>query len=248
MNDFIIAAGADHVLTITFNRYSKRNAISQEMLADIRAAIDDPANRDIHAVILRGAGGFFSAGADLDALTGSSADRSFDEELTRVTGIIRNMPAVSVAVVEGGCIGAALDLACACNLRIGTGGAFFAIPAVELGLLYNPRAVARIHAVLPGSALRRLFLLGERLSADVASAMGLLDQIVADGEIDATIEKLAHRLVSSPLAAKATGGVLASLADGSFDPDYWHDEYVKIMNSPERWEALSMRKKQSAPN
>lgn len=215
------------------------------MLADIRSALDDCAD-DVHVVMFRGANGFFSAGADIGELTGTSADRSFDEDLGAVTDAIRNLPAMSVAVVEGGCIGAGLDLACACDLRIGTGSAFFAVPAVELGLLYNPRAIARMHAILPDAAMRRMLLLGERMSAEVASAAGLLDRLVADGEIDAAVERLVGRILSSAPASKATGRLLASLRSGSFDPAYWQEEYLKIMNSPERHAALSRRKTKPA--
>ena len=245
MRESILRQKNGGVLAITFDRYPKRNSISRSMLADIQGALGDCAD-DVHVVMFRGANGFFSAGADIGELTGSSADRSFDEELGGVTDTIRNLSAVSIAVIEGGCIGAGLDLACACDLRIGARSAFFAVPAVELGLLYNPRAVARMHAILPDAAIRRMFLLGERLNGEAASAAGLLDQLVADSEIDAAIEKLTSRILSSAPASKATGRLLASLRSGSFDPAYWQEEYLKIINSPERHTALSRRKKKPA--
>lgn len=243
MASTVVTDTKDHTLTVTFDRYTKRNSISKKMISDIEQAIDGSISDDIHAVIFRGSNGFFSAGADIDELTGSSEDRSFDEEMSRVIDKIRGMRLVSIAAVEGGCIGAALDLACACDIRIGGSGAYFAVPAVDLGLLYNPRAVARLFAMLP-STTRRLFLFGERLSADAASAAGLLDLVVPDDEVCAAAKKFATCVASSPAASKGAK-MLTSLADGSFDADYWQEEYMKIMDTPERREAISKRKKHS---
>ncbi|MFV0245191.1 MAG: MaoC/PaaZ C-terminal domain-containing protein [Qingshengfaniella sp.] len=93
--------------------------------------------------------------------------------MARLTSALANSPLVTFAALHGACIGAGLDLALACDFRVAVLGAFFALPAVEMGILYNPGRLATLLPMLSPGAAARLLLLAERLDCAEALAGGL---------------------------------------------------------------------------
>ena len=231
------------VLEVAFENARRRNALSLTLLPALSRAFDDVRAGDVRAVVLAGVGDGFSAGADLADLTGTIADRAVDEAIQGAAASIRNCPMPVIAAVEGPCIGGALELALSCDTIVAAEGAYFALPATELGLLYDPRAVARLRHRLSPAALRWLLLLGEQIDAFIGAEVGLVASIAHEGTARAEARALAERVAArSPHAVAATKKLLNELEQGCARFDEWERVRLDILNSTERRERIQQIK------
>lgn len=205
-----ILLGRHHdVLMVTLNRPETRNALAPEMVAEL-AQVIDIAQRDlaVRALVLRGAQGFFCAGgnvgnfqARLDAGAGqangalaadpvAARNREFGRFMQRLSAL----PVPVIAVVEGAAMGGGMGLACAADLVLATSDAKFALSETSLGIIpaqIAPFVVAR----LGRRAAQRLGLFGERVSGDVAVALGMVDALAIDSTaLDALLSLWLTRL------------------------------------------------------
>ncbi|PXY18399.1 hypothetical protein BA062_35370 [Prauserella flavalba] len=210
--------------------------MSRRVLALLRADLATLPG-ETTAVVLSGDGDVFSAGADLRELTGTRADLAFDEELAATIEAVRAVPVPVVAAIEGPCLGAAVELALACDLRIAGAGAWFRVPAVDLGLLYRPETIARLHRTLPRDIVTRLVLLGQRLDADD----GLASEVVASGQAVARAHAVAEKLPVPGPAFRQTKALLAELDDAVWDTGRWERVRLELLDSDERRQAISRR-------
>ena len=243
MSGRVATLSRDGVLEVTFENARRRNALSLSLLSSLSRAIDDARAGDFRAVVLAGAGDGFSAGADLADLNGTIDDRAVDEAIERAAASIRDSPLPVIAAVEGPCIGGALDLALNCDAIVAAESAYFALPATHLGLLYDPRAVARLRLRLNPTALRWLLLLGERIDARTGAAMGLVARVVRDGTARAEALALAERISAcSPHAVAATKKLLNELEGGCARLDEWERVRLDILDSTERRERIEQAK------
>ena len=230
-------------LEVTFENAGRRNALSLSLLSALSRAIDDASADDVRAVVLAGVGDGFSAGADLADLTGTIADRAVDDAIGRAVACIRDCPVPVIAAVEGPCFGGALEIALNCDAIVAAEGAFFALPAAHLGLLYDPRAVARLRHRLTPAALRWLLLLGERIDAPTGKAMGLVARVVREGTARAEARALAGRVATrSPQAVTATKTLLNELEEGCARLEEWEHVRLDILASTERRERVEEAK------
>jgi enoyl-CoA hydratase len=238
----VLAERSGAVLTLTLAAPERRNALSHELLTALREAL---ASDGIGAVVLSGGSEVFSAGADLRELTGTRADRSIDDEIGRTVAALRQLPVPVIAAVEGPCVGAAVELALACDVRIAGANAFFELPAVRLGLLYSPAAIARMRHAVPSEALSRLLLMGERLDAPAALAAGLVGRCVPAGAATAEGMTVAQRVpAESPDAMRATKAVLTA---ENPDPADWEEVRMTLLDSPARTRAVAAVKDRLRP-
>lgn len=233
----------ERVALVEFSAPERRNALSRALLRELAACLAGEAAAGSRAVVLTGAGGVFSAGADLTEITGTAADRSIDDEIAAVVDALRHLPAPVIAAVEGPCIGAAVDLMLACDLAVASDTAFFEVPSARLGLLYNPTAVARWQHALRRSALRRMLLFGERFDASAALEAGVIDQVVPAGKAIEESVALARRALPGNAVA-ATKHLLVSLEDGTFDQPVWEEQRERLLSSQERRRAIAVAKGQ----
>ncbi|MGW0045437.1 enoyl-CoA hydratase/isomerase family protein [Rhodococcus sp. NPDC003348] len=226
------------VLEVVLDRADRRNALSRSLLRELRETFTGlPA--DVRAVLLTGSGRVFCAGADFADLTGTSADLDYDVDLDAAAAAIRGAAVPVVAAIDGPCVGAGVELVTSCDARIVGAGAWFRVPAVELGLLYNPKSIRRIHATLPRATVTRLLVLADRFDADDAVAGGLATHR-ADGEPREQALALATRLASIPPdALAATRALLRSLDDGRYDDTEWHATRIGLLDSPARHAAVA---------
>jgi enoyl-CoA hydratase len=229
------------VATLTLDRPSRRNALSRELLNDLRSALPR-AVAGAGALILTGAGHCFSAGADISELQGTAEDIAFDDALAEIAEFIRESPLLAIAAIEGPCIGAALDLACACDARVVSATAFFELPSVRLGLLYNPAAIARLRRMLPATTVRRLLLLGDRIEGTQALGAGIATYVVAAGRTIVMANEIARRIVASPRALVESKRLLNALEQGAIDLAAWNVIRDELLASPERRAALAAAK------
>jgi enoyl-CoA hydratase/carnithine racemase len=178
---------ADGVLTVTLARPKARNALTPGMLADLRAALERAAtDADVTAVILTGAGSAFCAGADVSRFDDVADGRRFRFEsgrLTEVVSLIERLEKPVVAAVNGPAVGLGVQLALACDLRVGARSARFAFTEGKLGLLPTHGGVARLVRLIGLGRARDLLLASATIDAEQALAFGLLTEVAAEEEL-----------------------------------------------------------------
>lgn len=236
MPDLNLTIG-DRVATIQLNRPGVLNALSPELLQNLVDTADELGQRDdIHVVVIEGAGRSFSAGADLPAFDKHLEEKSqAHADLGRAAaGAIAAMPQITVAALHGFCVGGAIVLSAACDLRYATDSCRFSIPEVDAGiplawggmgdlvrLIGETRAVELVLGC-------RMFAAGEALDAGFVSRV-IPEDAFAD-EFAACIEQLAAR---PPALLRRVKQQLSALRDGSFDPRDDADALIAAFHDPE---------------
>ena len=200
-------------VTVTMMRAAKKNAFNAELIAALRETFETLRDQEtVRIVFLRGDGGAFSAGADLewmrDAADHTEADNRDDAmQMAIMLKHLYDIPALTVALVEGGAFGGGAGLAAACDMAIATQGTRFAFSEVKLGLVAATISPYVVSAIGPRNA-RRLFSTGQVFDAAFAKEIGLVDEVVADATaMDAARDKLC-----ADIQACAPGAVGASKA------------------------------------
>ena len=192
---------------VTLDRPAKANAMNRELMAALLVTFTAVAgDADVRAVILAGAGGrAFCAGADVDdlaAIADPAAARDFIGQVHACCAAVRECPVPVIAAIDGAALGAGLELAACCDLRLASETARFGMPEVRLGI---PSVVEA--AVLPTlvgfGRTRELLLLGETIDAAAALTMGLINAVVPRQDLDAVVERtLASLLANGPAAVR----------------------------------------------
>jgi enoyl-CoA hydratase len=211
---------ADLVGVATIDRPERRNALNAELCVQLLEYLE--AERDLRAVVVTGAGDkAFCAGADLvvraeDASEPGGGD-TFRPAFDRLLDAIVDYPAPVLAAVNGPAIGAGMQLAVACDIRIAAFGATFSIPAGRLGVFLSPPNVQRLAALAGHGAARDLLLTGRTLAADEAAAVGLVQRRVPNA-LDAALELAAEIAELAPLTVQGHKRAL-NLVAGGVDED-----------------------------
>ena len=205
-----------HIVTITLNRPDKRNAFNAEMLCRLCDAWDlIDGDDDIRVAILTGAGGDFSAGADLDRLVGAMmsgkpAQDEFEERIRTDFSLIfkgflkeyRTRKPL-VAAVEGYCYAGGLEILQATDIRVAAEGAKIGLTEVQRGLFPMGGTTVRLTRQIPWTKAMEIMLLGEPISGTEAERLGLIGHAVPDGTALIRARELAERLAANgPLAVQ----------------------------------------------
>jgi len=211
MSDLVLVQVDGHVAVITINDPDRRNAVTAEISAGLRAAVDGAeANPDVHAVIVTGAGKAFCAGADLTALGEATEDglRTIYDGFLAVA----NCALPTIAAVNGAAVGAGLNLALAADVRIAGPAALFDPRFQKLGIHPGGGATWMLQRAVGVQAARASLLFGMRFDAEAAVRYGLaLD--VADDPVAAARE-LAEGPASAPRPAFNRGRHRAETSSG----------------------------------
>jgi enoyl-CoA hydratase len=201
--DELLVEVRDHVGVVTLNRPAVYNAADEALhgaLARVWPRLD--ADPEVRAVVLTGAGGAFSAGGDLDLLERMVADRALrDRIMAEGMEIVRAMTAVRVpivAAVNGPAVGLGCSLASLCDLVVVEEDAYFADPHVAIGLVAADGGAITWPLLTGLLRAKEFILLGDRLSAAEALALGVANRVVPTGTaVDVAVE-LAQRLSTLP--------------------------------------------------
>jgi enoyl-CoA hydratase len=178
---------------VVFNNPSKHNAVSLDMWERVHALLsqyaDDPA---IRVVVVSGAGGkAFVSGADISKFESERANMEAQQKYDAISGksydFLYNFPKPTLAKITGYCIGGGMNLAGCCDLRFCNEAARFGVPAARLGLGYGFERVRRLSESIGLSKTLEVIYTGRQFSAQEALAMGFVQRIVADGELDAAV-------------------------------------------------------------
>lgn len=225
-NDSVISWTLDdQVARITINRPAKRNALATHHWAALEAALDAVAASGARVLVLTGVPGSFSAGADIDELgellASSGAFAANNAQVQRTQLKLQRLPQTALAVIDGACVGGGLGLALACDLRVASERAKFAITPAKLGLVYSADDSRRLVNSVGMTHAREMLLTGRLVDADTALAWGLINALVASDTVAAreseTVDQL---LATSGQAQRGIKTVLGHLAgDASISPE-----------------------------
>ncbi|MGO4712314.1 enoyl-CoA hydratase-related protein [Bradyrhizobium sp. 2TAF24] len=209
----LLCSVRDRVAIITLNRPDARNALSDHLTPALRRMIrqmgEDPA---IGALLLTGAGTAFCAGGDVKGMgdRASASEMSFDDKVARLrerqrtlTGALMGLRKPIIAALPGAAAGAGLAIALACDLRIAAESAFMATGYARIALT-GDYGISWLLTRLAGPArARELMLVGERIDARRGEALGLVNRVVPDAQLQAEALAWATRLAAGPAAAFA---------------------------------------------
>ena len=204
--------------TITLNRPAVHNAFDDALIAELTAVFQEwSANAALRAIVLTGSGASFCAGADV-AYMGRMANyteaenRADARRLQQMFAAIAHCPHVTIARVNGAAIGGGAGLTAVCDIALAAEEARFALSEVRLGLVpavIGPYVVEKIGA----GAARALFVTGERIAAQEALRIGLVQQVVPASELDGAVaQKVEAVRQTGPAAVAAAKQLLRDLA------------------------------------
>jgi len=193
----------DHLVEVVFNRPERHNAFTSgtyEGLLEICAELRH--DEDARVVVFRGAGGrAFAAGNEISeftSLSGGSDGVAYEARVGRVLRGIAELPQVTVAAVEGICVGGGLAVATHCDLRIATAGSRFGYPiARTLGNALSAFIVYRCASVFGESLTREMLLASRLVDADRAHAVGAVMSVVAPDRLDEELAELAEGVAAA---------------------------------------------------
>ena len=222
----MLAHVADGVGRITFNQPEKRNAMSVEMWDGMTAILDawdhDP---DVRVVVLTGAGDkAFVSGADISQFAKSRSNADAQREYDKLTSAGRRRLAgyekPVIARIQGFCLGGGLGIAMQADLRICSDTSAFGIPAAKLGIAYGFDMVSRLISLVGHAHARTLLFTGERIDAAEAGRIGLVNQVVPEAALDATVDKIARGIAgNAPLSIKGMKFILGQALRDPADRD-----------------------------
>lgn len=179
---------------LVLDRADKANALTQNMLAALDAAVAQAAADGVAVLVLTGAGRVFSAGADLEGMAQGLGHAPEWEVLSRR---IAAYPGLTIAALNGTLAGGAFSMALACDLRVAVPGAEFFYPVMKRGYLPQPSDPARLAALVGPSRARLMLLAGQRITAQTALNWGPIDHIAEDA-LEGALSLAADALGADP--------------------------------------------------
>jgi methylglutaconyl-CoA hydratase len=199
-----VERAAGGVVWVTLHRPQARNALSRALNLELRQlAVELGEDREARAVVLTGAGGAFSAGADLKERRGVAAADS-GPYVDAISGAITawaEMPRPTIAAMSGPALGGGLELALACDFRIAADDAVMGLSEVRLGIMPGAGGTQRLARLVGVARAKELVLTGRRIDARRALEIGLVARVVPAAELHAAAEELAAELAGcAPLS------------------------------------------------
>ena len=225
------------VRILTLDRPEARNALSAQLRTDLIEALQK-ADRDdkVGAVVLTGAGSAFAAGADLKELLARSVEeqRHFLQP-PHVYSMIEGLAKPVVAAINGHALGAGLELATACDVRVCAATAKLGQPEVAFALLPGGGGTQRLARLVGHGQASRLVLTGDLVTGEEAGHLGLVDVVVAKDQVLARAIELAQAIARHDPEAVAAGKRALRAADGSYEHGLAVEieEFVKLHARPE---------------
>lgn len=196
------------LLTITMNRPERRNALHPDMVVGLVAAARRAAeDHEVRAVLFKGAGGTFCVGGDVKAMAEGRAPLAFEAKLANlrrgmeVSRILHQMPKPVVAQLDGAAAGAGLSMALACDLRIASESCKITTAFAKVGFSGDYGGTYFLTQLIGSAKARELYLLSPVLAASEALALGVVNRVVPDSEIDTAAREIAMSLAQGPSVA-----------------------------------------------
>ena len=217
--------------TITLKRPEKRNALNVALWLSLSEALKRAAHdSEVRIILLKGAGASFCSGLDLspaNEVAGLVSETSSAEQKVRLFDLIRRIQAIhtelenvrvpTIAVVQGHCLGAGLELICSCDIRLCSGDAIFALPEARYGIITDIGGLQRLPRIVGRGKAREMAFRGHAIGADEAKSIGLVNEVFETHELlDAQADTIAAEIAAnSPLAVQGAKEVLLYSEDVS---------------------------------
>ena len=214
----VLAEDRGAVRHVVLNRPEKRNALDAKLVGALRDAFAEAAaDRGVRCVVVRGAGPMFSSGLDLAALGDLAADpgslRALRRPLLEAWNLLEEMPKPTIAHVHGACLGGAMELALACDLRTIAADAIIGVPETRIGLIPDVGGSSRLPSVVGLGRAKELVMTSRLIDGAEAERIGLANRVAAADELDAATDALVGDLLAcAPVAVAHAKRVLDAAA------------------------------------
>ena len=219
MNDFFNLASTAGIAHLQLNRPERLNTMAPPFFPALRDAVRGLHDGgDTRALVISSTGKHFCAGMALDVFGGDDAllvtgtpraRLAFQDTLRKLIDCFTAIDEVHfpvICAVQGGCIGGALDLATACDIRLCTADAFFTVQEIHIGMMADLGVLQRLMKIVPQGVAREMAYTGERLGAERALAVGLVNAVLPDADA-----LLAHAMqLAKNIAAKSPLAIAGS--------------------------------------
>ncbi len=208
MPNFLKYEQDGHVVTLTMNEPERRNPLTgNSAVPDFLAAIDRiHQDHSVRAVIITGAGSAFSSGGDVrnmqrqstGEVTGMQIRHEYRTGIQKLPLALFNLEVPVIAAVNGAAVGAGLDLACMCDIRIASDKAKFAESFVKLGIIPGDGGAWLLPRIVGMSRAAEMVFTGDTITADIAAQWGLVSRVVPAAELLPAANHLAERIAANP--------------------------------------------------
>ena len=187
---------------VVLNRPEKRNAMSQQLLGELGAALREAAAEDsVHCVVLRGEGPVFSAGVDLQELAASGGQpgrlRTFRGVFLECANLCEEMAKPVVCQIHRTCVGGALEVALGCDLRVASTDSQLGLPEVRFGIIPDVGGSTRLPAVVGLGRAKELVMTARTIGAAEAERIGLVNRLAAPEELEQATSALVQELLAN---------------------------------------------------
>jgi len=221
MNNTILVQRDVAIATVVLNNPEKLNALSFGMWMRLGEAMRElDADESVRCIVLRGAGEkAFAAGADIaefeQVRTNARVAKDYGDKIEGTMRAVAECRHPTVAMIHGVCVGGGLEIASQCDLRVCGASSRFGIPINKLGLVVGYGEMAALIGLVGRATALEILLEGRVFSADEAKEKGLVNRVVADGEVEAEALAAAARIAAgAPLVAR------------------WHKQFARRLADP----------------
>lgn len=214
----VITEDRGPVRHIVMNRAEKRNAMNEELIRGLGEAFAAAAHDDeVRCVVVRGAGPMFSSGMDIASLAGASAEpqrlREFRSGVLGAWNICEEMCKPTIAQIRGGCLGGAMELALACDLRVMAADAVIGLVETRVGLIPDVGGCSRLPSIVGLGRAKEMIMASKLIDGVEAERIGLVNRVAPAAELDAATDALLAELMQcAPLAVGLAKRALDSAA------------------------------------
>ena len=236
------------IVEVALDRTDARNALNGELMEELTEAARLLRLRtDVRAVILTGTDSYFSAGADLSASQARTAQTVLESRRAVMAGpdlcrAWEEIEAVTIAAIEGYCIGGGSALVLACDFRVMGEGAYQRLPEVPLGMNMSWRSIPRIVALAGPSRAKQYVMFGEAADARRCLEWGMADEVVEKGEALAAARRWAEKVAALPplpirMTKEAVNNIAAATAHASIYMD--RDQFLLATRTEDYREGIA---------
>ena len=209
---------------LTFDRPASRNGITGTMMNELYEAVTRAAHDpEVRVLVLTGAGSSFCVGADLKHYSSGADDPGAGPDTFHITRLLHEMPAVTIAAVNGAVAGAGFGWACACDLRVAASSAVFNTAFLDVAVAGDMAGPWTLPHLVGAAKARELYFLPGKFDAAEAQRIGLVADVFDDDRFGAEVELIAERLAAA--APLALAGMKQNFLDGERLP---LDDYIDV--------------------
>ena len=230
---------------ITLNNPDVHNSLTREAMDSIRATLNEWSNSGIRVLVLTGTGKSFCSGVSLgDVGTGDWSNNP----LTALCDALENFHTPTICALNGGVYGGGVELALSCDFRIGVEGMKMFVPAIKIGVHYEPAGIGRYVQKLGSQAARRVFLLAETFTDRALLDIGFLDYLVIADELSERVDAIASTINgAAPLAVQGMKRTILEISRGTLDIAAATQRTAKCFASDDHREGLAALSEKRSP-